>query len=222
MKSIDSSRDCPRVRPVSGIEQVQGVTYDGEHVWFAAGDQLKAFDPETGRRALARCRRHAGTAFDGRHLFQIAENRIHKIDPDTGRVLATIPGAGQRRRFGPRVGRGDALGRALSRPEDPPDRSRYRRDSPHHRVQPLRHRRDLGRRRAWHGTWEGEESDVRRIDPQTGEVLERLEMPTGVGVSGLESTAATGSSAVAEQRQGASRPPAEARLHAAVPGPAWA
>jgi len=28
---------------------------------------------------------------------------------------------------------------------------------------------------------------VRRIDPQTGEVLERLEMPPGVAVSGLES-----------------------------------
>ena len=39
----------------------------------------------------------------------------------------------------------------------------------------------------WHGTWEGDESDLRRVDPQTGEVLERLEMPPGVGVSGLES-----------------------------------
>jgi len=39
----------------------------------------------------------------------------------------------------------------------------------------------------WHGTWEGDESDLRRVDPQTGEVLERLEMPTGMGVSGLES-----------------------------------
>ena len=39
----------------------------------------------------------------------------------------------------------------------------------------------------WHGTWEGDESDVRRVDPRTGKVLERLEMPAGVGVSGLES-----------------------------------
>jgi sugar lactone lactonase YvrE len=39
----------------------------------------------------------------------------------------------------------------------------------------------------WHGTWEGDESDLRRVDPRTGEVLERLEMPPGVGVSGLES-----------------------------------
>jgi hypothetical protein len=39
----------------------------------------------------------------------------------------------------------------------------------------------------WHGTWEGDESDVRRVDPQTGVVLESLEMPPGFGVSGLES-----------------------------------
>ncbi|MGA2953922.1 MAG: glutaminyl-peptide cyclotransferase, partial [Caulobacteraceae bacterium] len=39
----------------------------------------------------------------------------------------------------------------------------------------------------WHGTWEGDESDLRRVDPETGKVLERLEMPPGVGVSGLES-----------------------------------
>ena len=39
----------------------------------------------------------------------------------------------------------------------------------------------------WHGTWEGDESEVRRVDPQTGEVLERLEMPPGTAVSGLES-----------------------------------
>lgn len=42
----------------------------------------------------------------------------------------------------------------------------------------------------WHGTWEGDDSDVRRIDPETGEVLERLDMPEGTGVSGLESDGA--------------------------------
>jgi hypothetical protein len=39
----------------------------------------------------------------------------------------------------------------------------------------------------WHATWEGEESDIRRVDPETGEVLEQIEMPAGTGVSGLES-----------------------------------
>jgi glutamine cyclotransferase len=39
----------------------------------------------------------------------------------------------------------------------------------------------------WHGTWENDQSELRRIDPQSGEVLEQIDMPAGVGVSGLES-----------------------------------
>jgi hypothetical protein len=39
----------------------------------------------------------------------------------------------------------------------------------------------------WHGTWEGEDADIRQVDPKTGEVLTRLTMPDGAGVSGLES-----------------------------------
>jgi glutamine cyclotransferase len=39
----------------------------------------------------------------------------------------------------------------------------------------------------WHGTWQGDASDLRRIDPHSGEVLETLAMPAGTGVSGLES-----------------------------------
>src|SRR5262249_43808118 len=38
----------------------------------------------------------------------------------------------------------------------------------------------------WHATMEDEQSDLRRIDPETGAVLERLEMPAGVVVCGLE------------------------------------
>src|SRR3989441_10443321 len=78
--------------PFSAVDHVHGVTYDGQHVWFAAGDTLNAFDPVSGKmlRSLD-VAAHAGTAFDGRHLFQLAEDRIQKIDPKTGRVLATIP-----------------------------------------------------------------------------------------------------------------------------------
>src|SRR5262249_34574572 len=39
----------------------------------------------------------------------------------------------------------------------------------------------------WHATWEGDESELRRVDPQTGKVLDQLELPSGVNVSGLES-----------------------------------
>jgi hypothetical protein len=42
----------------------------------------------------------------------------------------------------------------------------------------------------WHATMEGEQSDLRRVDPQTGEVLERLELPAGLVVSGLEADGA--------------------------------
>ena len=42
----------------------------------------------------------------------------------------------------------------------------------------------------WHGTWEGDESDIRRVDPESGKVLERLAMPDGTMVSGLESDGA--------------------------------
>src|SRR3984893_17425598 len=80
--------------PFPGADRVNGVTFDGQHVWFASGDKLNAFDPASGQtvRSIA-VAAHAGTAFDGRHLFQLAEDRIHKIDPKTGRVLATIPAA---------------------------------------------------------------------------------------------------------------------------------
>ena len=78
--------------PFSGVENVGGVTYDGNHVWFAAGDKLSAFDPASGRMLRSiDVAAHAGTAFDGQYLFQIAEDRIQKIDPNTGRVLSTIP-----------------------------------------------------------------------------------------------------------------------------------
>ena len=81
--------------PFPGAERVNGVTYDGQHVWFASGDKLNAIDPSTGKllRSID-VAAHAGTAFDGRYLFQIAEDRIQKIDPKTGQVLATIPAPG--------------------------------------------------------------------------------------------------------------------------------
>src|SRR6202042_5474 len=81
--------------PFPGVEHVHGVTYDGQQIWFAAGDTLKALDPHSGDvlRSID-VAAHAGTAFDGQHLFQIAEDRIRKIDPITGQVLATIPAPG--------------------------------------------------------------------------------------------------------------------------------
>jgi glutamine cyclotransferase len=71
--------------PFPGVDTVHGVTYDGQNVWFAAGDTLKAFDPATGKTVRSiDVTAHAGTAFDGEHLYQLAEDRIQEIDPMTG------------------------------------------------------------------------------------------------------------------------------------------
>ncbi len=174
--------------PFPGVEHVHGVTYDGRRVWIAVGDSLKALDPASGKvvRSID-VRAHAGTAFDGRHLFQLAEDRIQKIDPRTGRVLATIPAPG----------RGGDSG--LTWAEGTLWVGQYR-DRKIHQIDPETGRilRTIESDRfvtgvtwvdgeLWHGTWEGDESDLRRVDPASGEVLERIEMPPGVGVSGLES-----------------------------------
>src|SRR6478672_20598 len=81
--------------PFPGVDNVHGVTHDGQQIWFASGDKLNAFDPASGKilRSID-VAGHAGTAFDGQHLYQIAEDRIQKIDPKTGRVLARIPAPG--------------------------------------------------------------------------------------------------------------------------------
>ena len=78
--------------PFPGVDHVAGVTYDGQHVWFASGDKLNALDPASGQplRSLD-VAADAGTAFDGQHLFQLAGDRIQKVDPQSGHVLATIP-----------------------------------------------------------------------------------------------------------------------------------
>ncbi|HEX7076946.1 MAG TPA: PQQ-binding-like beta-propeller repeat protein [Candidatus Eisenbacteria bacterium] len=174
--------------PFPGTNQVGGVTYDGQHVWFAAGDKMVALDPESGQpvREIG-VPAHAGTAWDGRHLFQIAEDRIQKIDPKTGRVLATIPAPG---------GGGDS---GLTWAEGTLRVGRYR-DRKIYQIDPETGAilRTIESNRfvtgvtwvdgaLWHGTWEGDESELRRIDPRTGEVLESIEMPPGAGVSGLES-----------------------------------
>ena len=135
--------------PFPGVDRVNGVTYDGQQVWFASGDKLNALDPASGKTLRSiDVAAHAGTAFDGQHLFQIAEDRIQKIDPKTGRVLATIPAPGGGGNSGLAWAEGTLWVGQYRGPEDPSNRSPNRGDSSHHRVQPLRHRGHLGRRRA--------------------------------------------------------------------------
>jgi glutamine cyclotransferase len=173
--------------PFPGVDRVNGVTFDGQQVWFASGDKLSAFDPASGKTLRSiDVAAYAGTAFDGRHLFQIAEGRIQKIDPKTGQVLATIPAPGD----------GNS---GLAWAEGSLWVGQYE-ERKIHQVDPQTGAvlRTIETSRfvtgitwidgeLWHGTWEGDESDLRRIDPRTGEVLESIEMPPGVGISGLES-----------------------------------
>ena len=174
--------------PFPGIEGVHGVSFDGQSIWFASGDRLNALDPASGQvqRSLD-VPAHAGTAFDGRHLYQIAENRIQKIDPATGDVLATIPAPG---------GGG---GSGLAWAEGTLWVGEYR-ERKIHQVDPETGAilRTIESKRfvtgvtwvegeLWHGTWEGDEAGLQRVDPQTGKAMERLDLPPGVGISGLES-----------------------------------
>jgi glutamine cyclotransferase len=174
--------------PFPGVDRVNGVTFDGQHVWIAAGDTLKAFDPASGKTMRSiDVAAHAGTAFDGQHLFQIAEDRIQKIDPNTGRVLSTIPAPGGGSDSGLAWAEGtlwvgQPRGRKIHQVD--PETGAILRTIESNRVVTGVTWIDG---ELWHGTWEGDESEVRRIDPRTGEVQEQLDMPPGIGVSGLES-----------------------------------
>jgi len=177
--------------PFAGSEKIAGVTHDGHRVWAATGARLIAFDPQDGKPTDTldvAC--DAGTAFDGKHLYQIAEARIDKIDPATGKVLASIPAPGN----------GGDSGMAWA--EGSLWVGNYR-DRKINQIDPATGKiiRTIESNRfvtgvtwvdgeLWHGTWEGDESDIRRIDPNSGTVLERLQMPQGVFVSGLESDGA--------------------------------
>ena len=177
--------------PFGDAQTVAGVTHDGRHVWAATGPRLIAFDPASGEvsRTLD-CAGDAGTAFDGTHLYQIAEARIDKIDPASGAVVASIPAPGAGRDSGLAWAEGSLwVGQYR-------DRKIYQIDPATGDI-----RRTIESNRfvtgvtwvdgeLWHGTWDGDESDIRRVDPDSGAVLERLEMPRGTGVSGMESDGA--------------------------------
>jgi len=174
--------------PFPSAEHVHGVTYDGQQVWFASGDKLTVFDPADGNvvRSID-VAAHAGTAFDGRHLYQIAEDRIQRIDPESGEVLATIPAPG---------GGGDS---GLAWAEGSLWVGNYR-GRKIHQIDPESGAilRTIQSDRfvtgvtwvdgdLWHATSEGDESELRHVDKRTGEVLEKVEMPHGAYVSGLDS-----------------------------------
>ena len=174
--------------PFPDRDHVHGVSHDGRSVWFASGKQLNAFDPASGKleRAID-VAADAGTAFDGRHLFQIAAGRIQKIDPATGRVVATIPAPGGGNDSGLAWAEGSLwVGQYQSRKihqVDPETGAVLRTIESNRFVTGV----TWVDGELWHGTWEDDVSELRRVDPGNGEVLEQLDLPAGVNVSGLES-----------------------------------
>src|SRR6201991_1657812 len=177
--------------PFPGVDNVHGVSFDGQHVWFASGDRLNAFDPASGSAVrVIEVPAHAGTAFDGQHLFQLFEKRIQKIDPKTGRIVATIPAPGNGGDSGLTWAEGMLwVGHYRERKiyqVDPETGAVLRTIESNRFVTGV----TWGDGELWHGTAEGDERELRRLDPQSGDVLEALDMPADTTVSGLESDGA--------------------------------
>jgi hypothetical protein len=175
--------------PFAGIKRVNGLTYDGQSVWFASGEKLHSLDAKGGKiKGSINVAAHAGTAFDGRHLFQLADGRIQKINPKTGRVLSTIPAPTLDDNSGLAWGEGTLWvgqyeGRKIHQLD--PETGKILRT-----IESNRHVTGVTwvEGELWHATREeGDVSDVRRVEPGTGKVRECLAMPAGMMVSGLES-----------------------------------
>jgi outer membrane protein assembly factor BamB len=174
--------------PFPGVERVNGVTFDGKRIWFGSGRKLNALDPATGEMTGSMdMSAHAGTAFDGKHLFQMSEGTIRKIDSKTGLVIGTIPAPGNGCDSGLAWAEGTLwVGQYEARKIlqiDPVTGTILRTLESNRFVTGVTWMDN----ELWHGNLEDDESELRRIDPRSGEVLEILEMPAGVLVSGLES-----------------------------------
>ena len=168
-------------------EDVHGVSYDGERVWFATGKKLRALDPAQKRlTAELEVACDAGTAFDGKHLYQLAKGRIHKLDPRSGQLLGILPWNGGADAAGLAWAEGKlwvALHRERKIVQIDPESGDVLRSVESNRfvtgVTWLEGE-------LWHGTLEDGASELRRVKPDSGEVLERLIMPEGASVTGLE------------------------------------
>ncbi|HKE01435.1 MAG TPA: hypothetical protein VKE69_10530 [Planctomycetota bacterium] len=179
---------------IPGIDQIHGVTFDGTHVWFAAGPDgdLLCVDPKTGevvrRLGLTGC--ESGTAWDGRHLWQIRRERIDQIDRETGKTLHSIPTpdphpSGMAWAAG-HLWVGSYLGRRILK-VDPKTGKVLKTLASDRLVTGV----TWAGGELWHGTYPERAEDVepgelRQIDPETGEVRRRVHLPAGTRISGTE------------------------------------
>jgi hypothetical protein len=168
-----------------GIEQVHGVTHDGNDAWIAVGDRLQAVAPDgTLGRAIS-VRAEAGSAFDGRYFYQIAGAQIQKVDAATGAVLAIVPAppdadfAGLTWAEGA-LWVGQYRGRRILKID--PDTGRVLRTVQSDRLVTGV---TFAERELWHGAIEAGQAELRRVEPSSGEVFEALALPDAF-LSGLE------------------------------------
>lgn len=184
---VEAAQVVREYGPFHDGETVHGVSHDGERVWFATGNKLRALDAERGEltgELSAVC--DAGTAFDGTFFYQLGEGQIQKIDPHTGEVLARLATPGP----GDNAGLTWAEGKLWLAKYDA--RRIYQLDpTTGALLKTIESNRfvtgvtwvegDL-----WHGTLEEGVSELRRVRVSDGEVLTRLTMPEGAVVTGLE------------------------------------
>ncbi len=169
---------------------VNGVSYDGRHVWAATGDRMRSFDPVTGAEVTAfDLPAHAGTAYDGQHLYQIADAIIQKVDPQSGKVVDTIPAPGAGKDSGLAWADGSLwVGQYNDRQivQIDPDTGAVQRV-----IQTNRFVTGVTwvDGELWHGYSDDGDGGLARIDPANGNVLVNLDMP-GISVSGVESDGA--------------------------------
>jgi outer membrane protein assembly factor BamB len=119
----------------------------------------------------------------------VADDRIQKVDPSSGQVVATIRAPSHGRDSGLTLAEGTLwVGDYRARKIHQIDAEK---GAVLRTIESGRFVTGVSwvNGEHWHGTMEAEQSELRRIDPETGEVLERLEMPAGVAVSGSRPTA---------------------------------
>jgi streptogramin lyase len=172
--------------PFPGVDQIHGVTHDGRDAWIAVGERLQAVAPDGTVGRFLSVRADAGTAFDGLHFYQIADGKIRKVDPATGEVLAIVPAPPSADYAGLTWAEGalwvaQYQGRCILKIDAETGRVLRTVQSDRLVTGVTFADGDL-----WHGAIEAGEGELRRVDPNSGEVLEALAMPGGSYVSGLE------------------------------------
>jgi outer membrane protein assembly factor BamB len=171
---------------------IHGVTFDGKLVWFARDNELVALDPDSGevQRRLD-VPANAGTAFDGEYIYQIAGADILVLQPSDGRVVRKIPAPDK----------GEGNGNSGMAYADGYLWVGQWRESKINKIDPetgaivktLKSDRwvtgvSCVDGALWHGTVGADSApaELRRLGVD-GEVEERVALPDGVSVSGVES-----------------------------------